>query len=129
MGVNVPEFLGKLEGGIKNLETVTKIYEQSPDKVPGDIIVSAYDLLARGYLKNKEEEKAKLAWGKVIELAPETSLAEVAHWGHRWSLPGGAVQLEDRRSHPAHLADLAARGGRRVGVRDRRHLRRREERR
>ena len=78
MGVNVPEFLGKLEGGIKNLETVTKIYEQSPDKVPGDIIVSAYDLLARGYLKNKEEEKAKLAWGKVIELAPETSLAENA---------------------------------------------------
>ncbi|MBM3235914.1 DUF2271 domain-containing protein [Candidatus Poribacteria bacterium] len=78
MGVNIPEFLGKLEGGIKDLEAVIKIYEQSPDKVSGDIIVSAYDLLARGYLKSKEEEKAKLAWEKVIELAPGTSIAENA---------------------------------------------------
>lgn len=78
MGVHVPEFLGKLEDGIKDLETVIKMHEQSPDKVSEDIIVSAYDLLARGYLKNKEEEKAKLAWGKVIELAPGTSMAENA---------------------------------------------------
>ena len=78
MGVNVPEFLGKLEGGIKDLETIIKIYEQSPDKIPEGIIVSAYDFLAQGYLKKKEKEKAKVAWEKVIELAPRTSLADNA---------------------------------------------------
>jgi len=78
MGVNVPEFLGKLEGGIRDLESVIKMYEQSPDKVSEERTVSAYDLLAQGYLKKKEKEKAKLTWEKVIELAPGTSLAENA---------------------------------------------------
>jgi len=75
MGVNVPEFLGKLEDGIKDLECLIEISEQSPDKVAKDILVSAYNHLAQAYQKGKEKQKAKLAWEKVIELAPETDLA------------------------------------------------------
>lgn len=78
MGVNVPKFLGKLESGIKDLESLIDISEQSPDKVSGDMLVSAYDMLGQGYQKNKEKQKAKLAWEKVIELAPGTDLAKKA---------------------------------------------------
>ncbi len=78
MGVNVPEFLGKLEGGIYNLEFLIRINEDSPEKVSDDIIISAYDLLGMGYKKKGEKENAKLAWEKVLELAPGTELAESA---------------------------------------------------
>jgi tetratricopeptide (TPR) repeat protein len=78
MGVNVPEFLGKLEIGIKDLESLVEISEQSPDEVARDILVSAYDLLGQGYQKKKEKQKARLAWEKVIELAPRTNLAKKA---------------------------------------------------
>jgi tetratricopeptide (TPR) repeat protein len=78
MGVNVPEFLGKLERGIKDLEFVVKMHKQYPERVSMDILVSTYNFLGKGYQKNGEKEKAKLAWGKVIELAPGTNLAESA---------------------------------------------------
>ncbi|MCK4396812.1 DUF2271 domain-containing protein [candidate division WOR-3 bacterium] len=78
MAVNVPEFFGKLEGGIRDLEFVVNMCEQSPDKVSSDMIVSVYDLLGKGYQTKGEKEKAKHAWEKVIEIAPETSLAENA---------------------------------------------------
>jgi len=78
MAVNVPEFFGKLEGGIRDLEFVVNMCEQSPDKVSSDMIVNVYDLLGKGYQTKGEKEKAKHAWEKVIEIAPETSLAENA---------------------------------------------------
>ena len=78
MGVNVPEFLGKLESGIKDLEFLIEMHRQSPNKVSKDILLSAYDLLGQGYQKKKEHQKARLAWEKVIELSPGTNSAEKA---------------------------------------------------
>jgi tetratricopeptide (TPR) repeat protein len=75
MSINVPEFFGRLEGGIKDLEFLVKIYEKSPDKVSKDIIVSGYDYLGKGYQKSGDNQKAKFAWEKVIELAPGTDLS------------------------------------------------------
>jgi tetratricopeptide (TPR) repeat protein len=75
MSINVPEFFGRLEGGIKDLEFLVKIYEKSPDKVSKDIIVSGYDYLGNGYQKSGDNQKAKFAWEKVIELAPGTDLS------------------------------------------------------
>lgn len=51
LGIKVPEFLGKLEGGIRDLEFLIKIYERSPDKVKKDMLIGAYDLLGQGYQK------------------------------------------------------------------------------
>ncbi|OYD15949.1 hypothetical protein CH333_04660 [candidate division WOR-3 bacterium JGI_Cruoil_03_44_89] len=78
MGVNVPKFLGKLKGGIEDLEFLIEMRGRSPDKVSEERVISAYDLLGTGYQKNGEGEKAKHAWEKVIELAPGTKLAEDA---------------------------------------------------
>ncbi len=75
MSINVPEFFGKLVGGIQDLEFLITIYEKSPNKVSKEIIVSGYDYLGKGYQKSGDNQKAKFAWEKVIALAPGTDLA------------------------------------------------------
>jgi len=78
MGVNIPEFLGKLDSGINDLEILIKITKESPKKVSKDILISTYNFLAKGYQKKKEKRRAMLAWKKVIELAPGSDLAKKA---------------------------------------------------
>lgn len=78
MGVNIPEFLGKLDSGINDLEILIKITKESPEKVSKDILISTYNFLAKGYQKKKEKRRAMLAWKKVIELAPGSDLAKKA---------------------------------------------------
>ncbi len=78
MGIKVPEFLGKLDGGIKDHEFIVKMSQKSPESVPKDILVQVYNLLGEGYKKNEENDKAISVWKKVIELDPESSFAEEA---------------------------------------------------
>jgi len=78
MGVNIPEFLGRLDSGIKDLEILIKIAKESPKKVSKDILTSSYNFLAKGYQKKKEKRNAIVAWRKVIELAPGSDLAKKA---------------------------------------------------
>ncbi len=78
MGVNIPEFLGKLDQGINDLEEFIKIAKESPKKVSKGILISGYNFLAQGYQKKKEREKAILALKKIIELAPAADLAKKA---------------------------------------------------
>jgi tetratricopeptide (TPR) repeat protein len=78
MGVKVPEFMGRLEEAIADLEFVVKAYEEAPEAVSGEVAVSAYQLLGEGYSKKKNLEKAKAAWARVIELAPGTPSADQA---------------------------------------------------
>lgn len=78
MGVNIPEFLGKLDLGIKDLEILIKMSAESPQKVSKDILISGYNLLALGYQKKKETQKAVLTLKKLIKLAPAADLAKKA---------------------------------------------------
>ncbi len=72
LGVNVPKFLGKMETGMQDLEFLI----ETPGEVPKDILIAAYEQLAQAYEKEEEKERAKLTWQKLVELAPETDLAE-----------------------------------------------------
>ncbi len=78
MGVNLPEFLGKLDSGVKDLEILIKMAKESPKKVSKYILIRSYNFLANGYQKKKEKKRAILAWKKVIELAPGSDLAKKA---------------------------------------------------
>jgi tetratricopeptide (TPR) repeat protein len=78
MGIKVPTFLGKLDSGIKDHEFIVKMSQKSPEKVPNELLLQAYNFLGEGYKKNKENDKAISAWKKVIELAPESNFAEEA---------------------------------------------------
>jgi tetratricopeptide (TPR) repeat protein len=78
MGVSVPEFLGKLDNAVKDLEFIIKIYQKTPEKVSKEILVQTYNFLGEGYEKKGKIDKANIAWKKVIELDPESDLAEKA---------------------------------------------------
>jgi len=81
ISVNVPEFLGKLSGGVADLEQVVSLYRAAPDQVPFDIVVSSYLLLGTGREKQGKLDAAEEAWRQVLELAPGTSAAEQAAAG------------------------------------------------
>ncbi len=78
MGIEVPKFLGRLDDGLGDHEFIIKMHEKSPEKVSKDLLVHVYSFLGKGYKKNEENDKAISAWEKVIELAPESSLASEA---------------------------------------------------
>ena len=78
MGVNIPEFLGKLDLGIQDLEMVVKLSKESPKKVSKDILITTYQYLAQGYQKKKEKQKAISAWKKIAKIAPASDLARIA---------------------------------------------------
>ncbi len=78
IGTEVPAFLGKLDNAINDLEFIIKIDQNSPDKIPNNLLVQVYNFLGKGYQKKGEEEKANTALKKVIELDPESSFAEEA---------------------------------------------------
>jgi tetratricopeptide (TPR) repeat protein len=78
MEIEVPEFFGRLDGGIKDLEFIVKMRQKSSKTVSNDILVQAYNFLGEGYQKKGENDKAVSAWNKVIELAPGSSFAEEA---------------------------------------------------
>jgi tetratricopeptide (TPR) repeat protein len=78
MGVKVPPFMGKLDEGIQDLEFLAKLHKESPDKVASDLMARAYDFLGEGYQKKQDNEKAIVAWKKVVTMAPGTDLANNA---------------------------------------------------
>ncbi len=78
IALNVPEFFGKLETGIADLEFVVRMAEKAPGKFPMEQLVSAYDLLGAGYQSKEELEKAREAWEQVITMAPGSDLARNA---------------------------------------------------
>jgi tetratricopeptide (TPR) repeat protein len=78
MGVKVPEFLGKLPGAIKDLETVIELHDKNPQMVSGELMTTAYSLLGEGYTKQGDKKKAIAAWEMVIALAPGTPAADQA---------------------------------------------------
>ncbi|MBN1165411.1 MAG: DUF2271 domain-containing protein [Candidatus Krumholzibacteriota bacterium] len=75
MGVNVPVFLGKLEGGIIDLECLIDLSRRSPGLVSAEHLLQAYDLLGTGYQKNEDIIKACGAWEKIKELSPGSETA------------------------------------------------------
>ena len=78
IGIEVPSFLGKLDNAINDLEFIIKVDQKYPNKITKDLLIKVYNSLGKGYQKQGEEEKANTAWKKVIELDPESSLAEEA---------------------------------------------------
>lgn len=77
-GVSLPEFFSRLETGIKDLEFLIRMNEQSPDKPLKGKIIGVYDLLGLGYRKKGKFDQAETVWKKVIEIAPGTEYAAKA---------------------------------------------------
>jgi tetratricopeptide (TPR) repeat protein len=78
MGVKVPEFFGKLDMAIADLEFVVSTSKRAPGELSAENLVTAYDLLGVGYQKKGALDKARAAYEEVIDLAPGTDLARNA---------------------------------------------------
>ena len=78
MGVKVPEFFGRLDGAIADLEWVTSAADTSPESVSRETLITAFELLGEGYGKKGESAKAEASWLKVIDLAPGSDRAGTA---------------------------------------------------
>jgi len=76
--INVPEFLGKLDKGIEDLEKTTVIFTESPNLFSAGRKASAWSLLANAYMKKGNTEEAIGAWNKIVESYPERDEAEKA---------------------------------------------------
>jgi len=77
--VSVPKSVKLLDKGIRDFEIITQALEKSPDPSSKEQLAEAYLYLATGYQKNAEYGKAKKIYEKIIEFAPETEFARLAH--------------------------------------------------
>jgi tetratricopeptide (TPR) repeat protein len=78
MGVQIPEFLGKLDGGIADLERASEIYASSSSPESSESLVQAWSMLALGYGKKEDTAGARKTLEKIIEHAPGTEAATEA---------------------------------------------------
>lgn len=78
LSVNVPQFFGKLDEGIQDLETLLHLEQQSPGKINRDMLAATYQFLAQGYEKKGNSQQAISSWQQVIKLVPQSELAKTA---------------------------------------------------
>jgi tetratricopeptide (TPR) repeat protein len=106
LGVQVPEFLGKLDAGIEDLELITGRDERSPGSVAPEIVVGAYQYLGTGYRKRGAIDQARAAWQRVISLAPETESAETARQLLAQLTPAEAPPAATPEAAPKETPDI-----------------------
>ena len=78
MGVSVPDFLGKNDDGVRDLEYVVRARQDDPESVSDENLIQALNYLGRGYVKQGKTDQAVTAFTKVVELAPGTPTAGAA---------------------------------------------------
>jgi tetratricopeptide (TPR) repeat protein len=78
IGINVPGFFGRLEGGISDLEMAVELYSASEDPEAAGGMVAALTNLAEGYAKNQDPAGQKKALEQIVALAPGTEAAAAA---------------------------------------------------
>lgn len=107
LNVSVPEFLGRLNTGLNDLEFIIKLAEQSPDLVSKDILITAYDYLGRGYKISGDSEKAKHYWQKLVKIAPESTIAKSAQKNiNEIAETEKPVIAEKQKPQPGNIVEL-----------------------
>ena len=77
-GISIPKFAGRTRKGVGDLETVVRIIEHAADPSLQEYLAQAYHYLGTGYQKLMELDKAKMYYNRVINVGPDTDLAEQA---------------------------------------------------
>lgn len=78
MGIKIPKFLGKLDGGIKDLYQAIEIYKESSSPESARMIITAWTMLAEGHESNDDTSGVRKALETIIELAPDSETATSA---------------------------------------------------
>ncbi len=118
LSVQVPDFFGKLEAGVRDLEFVLKHPGKDTQSDGSARLVRAWSLLGTGYQKQNQLGKARQAWQKVVELAKDTALVAQARanltalgaqdtTGQRPELPDNPAALRELGRRSLDSADYA----------------------
>ena len=75
MGVNVPEFLGRLDAGISDLSRAAEMLEAPGINGSPETLVTALSNLAVGFVKKKDVEGERKALEKIVRIAPGSEAA------------------------------------------------------
>ena len=110
LSVQVPDFFGKLEAGVRDLEFVLKHPGKDTQPDVKERVVTAWSLLGTGYQKQNQLGKARQAWQKVAELARDTAV--VAQAKARLSALGAQDTTKSRPELPDNPAALRELGRR-----------------
>ncbi|MBN1149834.1 DUF2271 domain-containing protein [candidate division WOR-3 bacterium] len=78
MSVVVPVFLGKLDKGIKDLETLLALTPTSSEEEDSSLLISARIYLAQGYEKRDDIESAIKVWEELLSLSNDLELSQKA---------------------------------------------------
>ena len=78
LSVQVPDFFGKLDPGVRDLEFVLGRSEKTRKPLDRERLVSTWSLLGTGYQKLQKMDQAVQAWQKVAELATDTAVVAQA---------------------------------------------------
>jgi tetratricopeptide (TPR) repeat protein len=69
-GAQVPDFLNKAPGAVRDLSTVLAMREKDPQAVPDTVMPSVYLNLGLAYKKTGQPAEARAAWEKGKQLYP-----------------------------------------------------------
>lgn len=98
MGINVPEFFGRLRQGVDDLEKLMTLRKPDKDGKRDTMYLTELGLLATGYDKLGEQKKAYDLWKKIIDLAPGTPFAEQADQKLKNYMTSGDHQAKTRKT-------------------------------
>ncbi|MBU8920341.1 MAG: DUF2271 domain-containing protein [Bacteroidales bacterium] len=75
MGVNVPDFLGRLDGGIKDLEKATELFSSSSSDESTQGLMTALTNLNEGYAKKGDYAGQRKTLKMIVKTAPGSDTA------------------------------------------------------
>ncbi len=78
MGVSVPEFLGKRDEGIRDLQYVVAAHEEDTESVSTETYVEGLSMLGRALMARGDADLAKKAYTRLMDAAPGSPQAEAA---------------------------------------------------
>ena len=78
MGVSVPEFMGRLDGGIGDLTRAVEMLEAPGTNGSPETLVTALSTLAAGFAKKKDTEGERKTLEKIMRIAPGSEAAALA---------------------------------------------------
>jgi tetratricopeptide (TPR) repeat protein len=108
--MNVPAFFGKLEPGIRHLETARRLAEGDPKAHPAAQRAVLYRFLGQGYRAAGRTDDAREAWEKTLALEATGANAEAARKGLDGLKAAPAAAQKPAPAEPADAASLKQKG-------------------
>lgn len=108
MGVNVPVFMAKLKGAIRDLAQIEKLFHENIEGFPMEVLITGYRFLAIAYEKDGQMEKAYETWKKIDEFKLDSDIGKEAGKKLQEMEETGTAKLSDDKTADHILLDSSS---------------------